>query len=159
MIKGIYTGSFDPLTLGHVDIIVRASKLFDLTIGVATNPSKKPLFHQSQRVVQIIETFKDLSLNVKVREVNGLLAKYCAENDIKVVVRGLRNSVDFEYEFGMAHVNSGLGDLETIFLPAQGAQTHVSSSVVRQLAQLGADYTPYVPKVIQKALHEVFAND
>lgn len=159
MIKAIYAGSFDPLTLGHLDIITRASKLFDLTVGVATNPSKQPLFPQHRRVIQIVEVLKESNLNVKVGEVNGLLAKYCEANGIKVIVRGLRNSIDFEYEFDMAHVNSGLGDLETVFLSAQGSQTHVSSSVVRQLASLGADYSTYVPEPIRKALHSKFCND
>lgn len=157
MIKAIYAGSFDPLTLGHVDIIVRASKMFDLTIGVATNPSKNHLFDAMDRLSHVAFVLEEFKLtNVKFGFVPGLLAQFCAENSITVIVRGLRNSIDFEYEFDMAHVNAGLGKMETVFLPAQGAQTHISSSVVRQLASLGADYTPYVPKVIQEALHNVY---
>ncbi len=157
MIKAIYAGSFDPITLGHVDIINRASKLFDLTVGVATNPSKKPLFGVLDRLNHISGVIQEFNIpNVTVAAVPGLLAQFCIENDITVIVRGLRNSIDFEYEFDMAHVNAGLGKMETVFLPAQGAQTHISSSVVRQLASLGADYTPYVPKVIQEALHNVY---
>jgi pantetheine-phosphate adenylyltransferase len=158
MIKAVYPGSFDPLTLGHLDIIVRASKMFDLTVGVANNASKNYLFSNIDRMYHVGKVLEDAKLEVTVSLVPGLLAQFCRENDITVIVRGLRNSMDFEYEFDMAHVNSDLGKLETVFLPANGSQTHISSSVVRQLAQLGADYTPYVPKVIDKALQARFAN-
>ena len=164
--KAIYAGSFDPITLGHLDIIARAAPMFELVIGVAHNAKKKsfiPIGTRRELVVKSLATISllqphiaapaKLSHPIEVHGVYGLLADFCKKNNIHAIVRGLRNTVDFEYEFGMAHVNAGLGNVETIFLPAKGSQTHVSSSVVRELAALGADISEYVPAVVAKYLN------
>lgn len=152
IIRAVYAGSFDPITLGHLDIIVRAAPLFDLVIGVANNPRKRPLIPLAVRHKLVISSLTTSGLVLDVQEVPGLLVDFCNDNDIQVIVRGLRNTVDFEYEFGMAHVNEGLGDVQTIFLPSKGSQTHVSSSVVRELAVYGADISEYVPVVVRDHL-------
>lgn len=131
MIKAIYAGSFDPLTLGHMDIIQRASKLFELHIGIASNPKKNYWLKAEERQDLVAQSIADVTdkYHMNVFIIPGLLAGFCKLHDIKVLVRGLRNTIDFEYEFGMSTVNSGLGDLETVFLPARSPKSHISSSV------------------------------
>ncbi len=162
MTRAIYAGSFDPITWGHLDIIARAFPLFELVIGVANNVKKKPflpigvrreLVTKSLRFLEIEGRITD-SYRIEVHEIRGLLAEFCAKNNIKVAIRGLRNTIDFEYEFGMAHINSGLGNIETIFIPAKGNHTHVSSSAVRELALYGADISQYVPPVVAEAIRK-----
>ena len=116
--KALYTGSFDPLTNGHYNIIERAAKLYDeLTVGIIVNPSKKSMFTLEERELMIRETLKGLP-NVKVGNFSGLLADYVNDNDFNVVVRGLRAAMDFEYEIQMAQMNDRLFNekVETVFL-------------------------------------------
>jgi pantetheine-phosphate adenylyltransferase len=112
---------------------------------------RRELVTKSLRSLEINGRISD-SRGIEVHEIRGLLAEFCAKNDIKVAIRGLRNSVDFEYEFGMANINSGLGKMETIFIPAQNRFTHISSSAVRELAFYGADISQYVPGVVVEAI-------
>lgn len=137
-IKALFTGSFDPLTNGHLDIITRASKMYDqLVVGVIMNPQKKSLFTLEEREYMIREVTKHLS-NVEVSHFSGLLADYVNENDFNVVVRGLRGTMDFEYELTMAHMNARLfNDVETVFLMTDPNYAFLSSSMAKEVHSLG----------------------
>lgn len=137
-IKALFTGSFDPLTSGHLDIITRASKMYDqLVVGVIMNPQKKSLFTLEEREYMIREVTKHLS-NVEVSHFSGLLADYVNENDFNVVVRGLRGTMDFEYELTMAHMNARLfNDVETVFLMTDPNYAFLSSSMAKEVYSLG----------------------
>ena len=149
-IKALYTGSFDPLTNGHLNIIERASKLYDeLTIGIIVNYSKKSMFSLEERKEMIEETLSHLD-NVKVEFFSGLLADYVNENKFNVVVRGLRAAMDFEYEIQMAHMNARLFDeqVETVFLMTDPKYSFISSSMMKEVHSLGGSIDGLVPEVI-----------
>jgi len=149
-IKALYTGSFDPLTNGHLNIIERASKLYDeLTIGIIVNYSKKSMFSLEERKEMIEETLSHLD-NVKVEFFSGLLADYVNENKFNVVVRGLRAAMDFEYEIQMAHMNARLFDeqVETVFLMTDPKYSFISSSMMKEVHSLGGSIEGLVPEVI-----------
>ena len=137
-IKALFTGSFDPLTGGHLDIITRASKMYDkLVVGVIMNPQKKSLFTLEEREEMIREVTAHLP-NVEVSHFSGLLADYVNENGFDVVVRGLRGTVDFEYELTMAHMNARLfNDVETVFLMTDPNYAFLSSSMAKEVHSLG----------------------
>ena len=140
-IKALYTGSFDPLTNGHLNIIERAAKLYDeLTIGIIVNYSKKSMFSLEERKEMIEETLSHLD-NVKVEFFSGLLADYVNENKFNVVVRGLRAAMDFEYEIQMAHMNARLFDeqVETVFLMTDPKYSFISSSMMKEVHSLGPE--------------------
>ena len=148
--KALYTGSFDPMTYGHLDIIERAANLCDeLVVGVIYNLNKTPFFSTEERVKMIEESIAHLP-NVKVDSFTGLLANYVNSNNFDMVVRGLRATTDFEYEIQMAQVNAGLfkGNTETIFLMTDPKYSYISSSAVRELVSFGADVSKYVPENI-----------
>lgn len=149
MTKLLYSGTFDPLTMGHLDIIERGSKLADeLVVGIIRNPSKKPFFSEEARKEMIEEAVSHLS-NVRVDVFEGLLADYARENGIDAILRGLRNSTDFDYEVPMAQINCKLlKGLETIFLMTDERYSFISSSMVRELYSLGADFKNQVPDSI-----------
>lgn len=149
MSLAICPGSFDPLTLGHLDIIQRALRMFDRVIVVVMiNSGKKPAFTVQERYDFICRAVADLP-RVEVDVYDGLLADYCAKKQATAVVRGLRVMSDFEYEFQMALTNAGLHPAtETIFLPAHKEYMFLSSSVVREVARYGRDISPFVPSVI-----------
>ncbi len=154
MTKALYSGSFDPLTMGHLDIIERASKLYDeLTIGIIVNPSKKALFTLEEREEMLREVLKDYE-NVRVDHFSGLLADYVKRNGFDVIVRGLRNTTDFDYEMQMAQMNDRLlgGSTETIFLMANPQYSFISSSVVREVSALGGSIEGLVPEEILKRM-------
>ena len=158
MIKALYAGSFDPLTNGHFDIIKRASGFCDeLVVGVISNPSKMPLFSEEERISQI-ETICRGYTNVKAASFSGLLADYVNDNGFNMVVRGLRSSVDFEYELQMAQINARLykGDVETVFLMTDPAYSFVSSSMAKEVSGLGGDISGMVPDVVLEAMNEKF---
>ncbi len=158
--KALYTGSFDPLTSGHYNIITRASKLYDeLTIGIIVNPSKKSMFSLEQRKQMIEDTMKPFD-NVRVDCFSGLLADYVNENGYNVVVRGLRNSTDFEYELQMEQMNSRLfnSNVETVFLMTAPEYAFLSSSMVKEVHTLGGSIEGLVPDEILKQMDELINN-
>lgn len=150
----IYAGSFDPITNGHLDIIERASRMFDsLTIGIAVNNSKKPLLTFEERKV-IIENVTSHLPNIKVDIFSGLLADYVNENDFGVVVRGLRATTDFEYEIQMAQMNARLykGNTETVFLMTDPRYSFISSSLIKEVVSYGGDVEGLLPDYANKAI-------
>ncbi|MEX1118057.1 MAG: pantetheine-phosphate adenylyltransferase [Terrimicrobiaceae bacterium] len=142
----IYPGSFDPVTLGHMDIIQRAGQMFEtLIVAVAENEAKAPLFDMETRIAMIQEAVGPQS-RIVVKQLRGLLVNFAREEGIFVVVRGLRAVSDFEFEFQMALMNRRLEpNLETIFLTPQEEYTFLSSRIVKEVARLGGDVTPFVP--------------
>jgi pantetheine-phosphate adenylyltransferase len=158
MNAAIYPGSFDPMTLGHLDIIKRASKMFDeLTVSVLDNKAKIALFSVEERVNILKEATKDLS-NVKVDSFNGLLIDYARQKDIHISVRGLRAITDFEYELQIAQTNRILsgGDLDTVFLTTSLEYSYLSSSSVKEIAAFGGDVSQCVPEFVAKLLYNKY---
>jgi pantetheine-phosphate adenylyltransferase len=145
----VYPGSFDPITLGHLDIIERALDVVErLQVVVVHNPSKQPFFTLSERVQMVTDALIERGLMGKVTVdslESGLLTTYAAELGACVLIKGFRTGVDIEYELPMARVNRDLTGIETIFLPSDPANTHISSSLVKQVAALGGEITKYVP--------------
>jgi len=161
---GVYPGTFDPITFGHLDIIQRATRLVDrLIIGVATNVSKDPFFSIEERVAMIEAEIKSLPLpvdvEVHVKTFNNLLVNFAKEEGAQLLIRGLRAVSDFEYEFQMAGTNRKLSpELETVFLVASESYQLIASNLVKEIARLKGDTSPFVsPKVAQK-LKERFLN-
>lgn len=151
----VVPGSFDPVTLGHLDVIGRAATLFDaLHVVVTHNPGKAALLDVDERVRLIRESLDEAGITgVEVDSWSeGLLVDYCVRVGAEALVKGLRTSTDAAYETPMALVNRDLAGVETLFLVAHPATSHVSSSLVRQVAALGGDVGPYVPKVVAAAL-------
>ena len=152
--KALYTGSFDPLTYGHLDMIQRAAKMFDeLVVGVIANPAKKPLFTVEEREKMIRDVVGDIP-NVKVDHFTGLLADYVNSEGFDIVVRGLRATTDFEYELQMAHMNARLfrDKVETIFLMTQPEYSFISSSMMKEVRSLGGDVEGLVPDKILECM-------
>lgn len=149
----IYPGSFDPPTLGHLDVIQRAHRLFDrLIVAVGTNSSKTPLFTTEERVHALERSVAHLP-NVEVDTFSGLLIDYAQSKDAKSLVRGLRATADFEYEFQMAMINRRLAfEIETVFLMTSWEHSYLSSSMVREVALLGGRYEEFVPEPVAKLI-------
>jgi pantetheine-phosphate adenylyltransferase len=149
----IYPGSFDPLTLGHLDVIERAANLFDhLIVSVGVNSAKQPLLKPEERAEAIKASVASLP-NVEVDTFQGLLAEYARSKGAAAIVRGLRATADFEYEFQMATVNRKLtGHIETVFLMTKWEHSYLSSTIVKEVARLGGDYTPLVPDPVAKMI-------
>ncbi|TFC05035.1 pantetheine-phosphate adenylyltransferase [Cryobacterium mannosilyticum] len=154
----VVPGSFDPVTLGHLDVIQRAAGLFDeLHVLVVHNPAKSALLPISRRVSLLQLAIKDAGLpdNITVASWSmGLLVDYCLEVGASVLVKGIRSQIDVAYETPMAIVNRNLASVETVFLLPNPANAHVSSSLVRQVAALGGDIAPYVPRVVADFLQK-----
>jgi len=152
----VVPGSFDPVTLGHLDVIERAAKTFDeVHVLVVHNPGKTALLPIAQRVSLIEQAVADARLAGNIRITSwsmGLLVDYCTEVGASVIVKGIRSQVDVAYETPMAIVNRDLAAVETIFMLPNPAHAHVSSSLVRQVASLGGDVAPYVPRVVSDFL-------
>jgi pantetheine-phosphate adenylyltransferase len=158
MRTGIYAGTFDPMTLGHMDLIERAAKVFDkLILAVAVSSRKVALFSIEERLEMAkvcVEKFK----NVEVDSFDGLLVDYARKRKVHVLIRGLRAFSDFEFEFQMALTNRKLApDIETLFLMPNEDYSYISSSTVREVAQFGGDTSQFVAEPVQKALHLKFA--
>ncbi|MDP6539477.1 MAG: pantetheine-phosphate adenylyltransferase [Planctomycetota bacterium] len=154
----LFPGTFDPLTFGHQDLIRRARALFDrVVVGVAVHPEKEHLFEAAERAALAREATADLS-GVEVCVIEGLLVRACRELECGVIVRGVRGGADFDYEVAMARTNRTLdGDLDTILLAPSPELAHVSSTLVRQIASMGGDVTPFVAPRVVRALRERFA--
>lgn len=158
MNKAIYPGSFDPVHYGHIDVIKRASVMFDqLTVAVLDNKNKSPLFSVEERVNMLKDVLSDIP-NVKVESFSGLLVDYCNSKNVHVVVRGLRAITDFDYELQNAQTNSKLskGAVDTIFLTTALEYSYLSSSAVKEIAKFGGDVSICVPPSIEKAVKERF---
>ena len=149
----VFPGSFDPVTKGHLDLIKRASMMFDkLVIGVLINSAKKPLFSIQERVEMLKELTDDLE-NVSVESFDGLLVDFVEMMNADVIVRGLRTAQDFEYELPMAQINQRLNpETQTIFLAASPEYSYVSSSAVKELASFGGDYKDMLPEAAYLAV-------
>jgi pantetheine-phosphate adenylyltransferase len=151
----IYPGSFDPITMGHVDIIQRGSRLFDrIVIAVLINTDKAPLFTVHERVDVAREVFRDRA-NVEVDTFDGLLVDYARRREASVIVRGLRAVSDFEYEMQMALMNRRLSpDVETVFMMPAEPYTYVSSRLVKEVVALGGSVKGIVPEIVERRLRE-----
>lgn len=149
--KAICPGSFDPVTVGHLDIIRRASRLFDeVVVVVMNNNAKNPLFTAEERVEMLKKATADMA-NVSVDRYDGLLAEYAKEKNANVLVKGLRAVSDFEYEFQMALTNKKLNhELDTVFLTTKAENMYLSSSLVRQVGAMGGDISEFVPTSIKE---------
>lgn len=158
MTVAIYPGTFDPITFGHIDIVIRASKIFSqVIVVVAANPSKNPMFTVYERVEMVRESLKDVP-QVKVISWSGLIVKCLEENNASVIIRGLRALSDVEYEFQMAFTNRKLlVDAETVFLMPSAKYTYLSSTMVKQIAGLKGDICGFVPECVKKKLSEKFS--
>jgi len=156
---GFYPGSFDPLTNGHLDVIERACKLVDtLVVAVGINPGKKtPLFAHEDRL-QILEQVlapigRRTDTQFKVVDFSGLMVNAAREHGAKLIIRGLRDTTDYNYEMQMVGMNAQMApDLQTVFLPSSPPVRHISATLVRQIAEMGGDIAAFVPQIVLKAL-------
>lgn len=153
----IYPGTFDPITHGHLDVLRRASRLFDtVTLAIAHNPGKGPLFEPGQRVAMIEPNLADMP-NVNVTTFSGLLVDFAVAQKATAIIRGLRALSDFEFEFNMALMNRHLNPkIETIFVMPAEAYSYTSSHLVKQVAKYGGDVTKFVPPNVAAALTEIY---
>ena len=152
MKKAVCPGSFDPITNGHLDVIERASGLFDeVTIAVLMNSSKSGLFSVQERVEMIKDSINHLN-NVKVDTWSGLLVDYCRAHEIKAIVKGLRAVSDFDYELQMAQINLQLKGVDTLLMATKPAYSFLSSSLVREISSYGGDVSAFVPQRVAAAL-------
>ena len=149
MKRAIFPGSFDPLTLGHYDIIMRGIKLFDeVIIAIGVNADKKYMFTLEKRMEFITKAFQN-EPKVKVQTYEGLTVEFCKKMDASFILRGLRNPADFEFEKAIAHTNRKLSTIETVFLLTAARTSYISSSIVRDVIKNNGDYTKLVPKSVR----------
>jgi pantetheine-phosphate adenylyltransferase len=151
----VYTGVFDPVHLGHLDVIQRGSRLVDtLVVGVGDNPDKSPIFTQDERVELCQSVVRDLP-NVQVQPFHGLAVRFVRDIGARIMLRGLRTTSDMEYEFTMSLTNLALdSEIETVFLMARETYSHISGTLLRQIAAFGGDLDKFVPPQIKAALIE-----
>ena len=149
MKRAIFPGSFDPITLGHYDIIKRGVQLFEeVIVAIGVNADKKYMFTLEQRKQFIEEAFKD-EPKVSVVTYKGLTVDFCKKNNVKFILRGLRNPADFEFEKAIAHTNRDLAPIETIFLLTSADTSYIASSIVRDVIRNNGDYTKLVPESVR----------
>ena len=147
--KAIFPGSFDPITIGHIEIVEKSLKIFDeIIIAIGTNIEKKYMFSENQRLNFIIEYFEN-EKNVKVVAYSGLTFELCKKLDVKYIVRGVRNILDFEYEKNIAEFNRNLGKIETIIITSSNKNSHISSSLVKELIKNNSDFQHLVPSTVR----------
>lgn len=153
-ITAVYPGTFDPITNGHTDLIERAARLFErVIVAVAANPSKQPAFSLEERVEMVKEVTASLA-NIEVHSFDNLLVDFAHQYNASVILRGLRAVSDFEYEFQLAGMNRRLAaDIETLFLTPAEKYSYISSSLVREIASLGGDISPFVHEKVRAALN------
>ena len=161
---GIYPGTFDPITNGHLDIIERATKVMDrLIVAIAFNSAKLPLFSPIEREVQVAREIADLdsgSCQVRVQRFDHLLMRFAQEQGAGFVIRGIRAVSDFEYEFQLASMNAALDpNVETLFLPASEGHQFIASSLVKEIARLHGDVSSFVPPRVEADLKQRFKQD
>lgn len=159
MIKAVFAGSFDPPTNGHLDIIQRASSLFDnVDVVISVNPEKHYLFSEEERKSMMDELVKEYP-NVTVHICNSLIVNYAKQIGAKVLIRGIRSTNDFSYEFDLAHMNQNLNpEIETLFLPTKEKYAIVKSSSIKELAMFGGDISRMVPKIVEEQLKKKYCN-
>jgi pantetheine-phosphate adenylyltransferase len=157
--KAIYPGTFDPLTNGHSDLVIRAAKLFDeVIVAVASNPSKQPMFSLAERVDLAQQVFIHVP-NVTVVGFSGLLAEFARQHQAQVLLRGVRAVADFEYEFQLASMNRQLNpDLDSLFMTPSEKNTFISSTLVKEVARHGGDVSRFVAPVVLAALSAKLAS-
>jgi pantetheine-phosphate adenylyltransferase len=155
----MYAGSFDPPTYGHLDLVERASRLFErLVVGIGINPSRKPLFTIQERLELLAQVCRPFS-NVRVVSFSGLGVDYAREIGARVIVRGLRAATDFEYELQIAHANADLApEIDTVFLPTRTNYGFISASLVREIARHDGNIERYAPPEVCAAMRRKFAN-
>ncbi|MDD3839661.1 MAG: pantetheine-phosphate adenylyltransferase [Clostridia bacterium] len=152
---GVYPGSFDPVTNGHIDIIKRSTKIFDkLIVGVINNPNKSPLFTMEERIDMISKSVKQQNLkDIEVKGFDGLLVDFMRQNNANIIVKGLRAVSDFEYEFQMALMNRKLdNEIETIFMMTSKEYSYLSSSMIKEVGSLNGCIKGLVPDVVLKTI-------
>ena len=159
MQRAVYPGTFDPMTMGHVDLVKRASKLFDsVIIAIASSDSKKPMFSLDERIEIGNKIFAD-DPKVEVVGFSGLLVNFAKDNDANILIRGLRVVADFEYEFQLANMNRAMSpDIESVFLTPKEEYSYISSSLVKEIATMGGDVTRFVDAVTLEALNQKIKN-
>jgi len=151
-VRAVVPGSFDPITNGHIDVIRRAAAIFDeVVVAVGANSSKRYLFEPDERLELVRAATADIA-GVSAEPLSGLLVDFCRAQGAEAIVKGARGAVDFDFEVGMARMNSSLTGVETVILPAAAQWSFVSSTLVREVATLGGDATPYVPAVVAERL-------
>lgn len=154
--KVLCPGSFDPITVGHLDVIRRAHALFgEVVVAIGNNSTKNYLFDFDERVALVEGATADLG-GITVEAMDGLLVDFCRDRGIPAVVKGLRFGADFDFELQMAHMNQEMGDIETVLLPAAREHVTLSSTIIRQVVRLGGDVSRYVPPNVRAALAERF---
>ena len=158
--RALYPGSFDPLTNGHLDVIERASKLFDeVIVALLINPNKQPLFTVEERVNLLQEVLAPRFPNVRIETFSGLLVEYARQRHAHAIIRGLRSAADYDYELPMVLMNRHLHpEVETVFLTAAQACAHISSSLVKEVFKLGGDIDALVPEAVSRAMKTKLAS-
>ncbi len=152
--RAVCPGSYDPPTVGHLDVIARTAGLFDeVYVAILVNPRKEGLFSVDERVAMLTEITADLP-GVRVESFQGLVVDYCRERGARAMVKGLRGATDYDYELPMAHMNRHLTGVETLFLPGAPGQVYVSSSLVKEVARGGGDVTAFLPPSVHTRLLE-----
>jgi len=159
MKRAVFPGSFDPVTIGHYDIIKRGVTLFDeVILAIGVNADKKYMFTLEQRLNFLKETFKD-EPKIKVVSYSGLTVDFCKEQNIEFILRGLRNPGDFEFEKAIAHTNRKLAGIETVFLLTSSGKSYISSSIVRDVIRNGGDCSELVPDIVKPCANEVWIKE
>jgi pantetheine-phosphate adenylyltransferase len=154
----VYAGSFDPVTMGHLDMVTRAAALFDrVVVAIGVHPSRSPLFTLEERMAFLNEATRDID-NVEVTSFEGLLIDYCGTIGARIIIRGLRHAMDFEYELQIAQANADMRpEIDTVFLPTANRFGFITASLVREIASHDGDVSRYAPKHVCDALLKKFA--